>query len=162
MEKGQKIILQRLFIGAVFPQILGEILIVGVCKSIGGVMNQLSQCVVINEKKPFFSFQPLGEPSHISAGIFIVVSPEPLTPNGTLEIGGRISVRLDAPDEKSTDVSLRGIGHIFFHKVLPKAAVAFPSHGASPFQRTAGIVTHLRRQCVNKDKNLVFTQGFPG
>lgn len=162
MEKGKEIFLQRSFIGTVFPQILGEILIVGVCKSIGGVMNQLSQCVVINEKKPFFSFQPLGEPSHISAGIFVVVSPEPLAPNGTLEICDRVSVRFDAPDEKSTDVSLRGIGHIFFHKVLPKAAVAFPSHGASPFQRTAGIVTHLRRQCVNKDKNLVFTQGFPG
>ncbi len=162
MEKGKEIFLQRSFIGTVFPQILGEILIMGVCKSIGGVMNQLSQCVVINEKKPFFSFQPLGEPSHISAGIFVVVSPEPLAPNGTLEICDRVSVRFDAPDEKSTDVSLRGIGHIFFHKVLPKAAVAFPSHGASPFQRTAGIVTHLRRQCVNKDKNLVFTQGFPG
>ena len=162
MEKGKEIFLQRSFIGTVFPQILGEILIVGVCKGIDGVMNQLSQCVVINEKKPFFSFQPLGEPSHISAGIFVVVSPEPLAPNGTLEICDRVSVRFDAPDEKSTDVSLRGIGHIFFHKVLPKAAVAFPSHGASPFQRTAGIVTHLRRQCVNKDKNLVFTQGFPG
>ena len=134
MEKGKEIFLQRSFIGTVFPQILGEILIMGICKGIDGVMNQLSQGVVINEKKPFFSFQPLGEPSHISAGIFIVVSPEPLTPNGTLEIGGRISVRLDAPDEKSTDVSLRGIGHIFFHKVLPEAAVAFSSHGASPFK----------------------------
>ena len=162
MEKGKEIFLQRSFIGTVFPQILGEILIMGICKGIDGVMNQLSQGVVINEKKPFFSFQPMGEPSHISAGIFIVVSPEPLTPNGTLEIGGRISVRLDAPNEKSMDIAFGGIGHIFFHKILPKAAVAFTSHGASPFQRTVGIVTHLRRQCVNKDKNLVFTQGFPG
>ena len=132
MEKGKEIFLQRSFIGTVFPQILGEILIMGICKGIDGVMNQLSQGVVINEKKPFFSFQPLGEPSHISAGVFVVVSPEPLTPNGTLEIGGRISVRLDAPNEKSMDIAFGGIGHIFFHKILPKAAVTFSSHEASP------------------------------
>ena len=134
MEKGKKIFLQRFFIGTMFPQILGKILIMGVCKGINGVVDQLSQGIVIDEKKPFLSFQPLGEPSHISAGIFIVVSPEPLTPNGTLEIGGRISVRFDAPNEKSTDIAFGSIGHIFFHKVLPEAAMAFTSHGASPFK----------------------------
>ena len=134
MEKGQEIILQRLFIGAVFPQILGEILIMGVCKGINGVVDQLSQGIVIDEKKPFLPFQPFGKPSHISAGIFIVMSPQPLTPNRTLEIGDRVSVRFDAPDEESTDVAFGGMGHIFFHKVLPEAAVAFSSHGASPFK----------------------------
>ena len=162
MEKGQKIILQRLFICAVFPQILGEILVMGICKGIGSVVDQLSQGVVINEKKPFLSFQPFRQAAHVPARVFVVMSPEPLTPNGTFEIGDRVSVRFDAPDKESTDVALRGVGHIFFHKVLPKAAVAFPSHGASPFQSTAGIVAHLGTQCVNKDKNLVFTQGFPG
>ena len=121
VEKVQKIILKRFFISAVFPKIHGKILIMGVCKSIHGVVDQFAKRVVINEGKTFLSLQPFGKPANISACIFIVMSPQPLASNGTLEIGGRVSVRFDASDEKSPYAAFWSIGHIFFHKILPKA-----------------------------------------
>lgn len=42
MEKSQEIILELLFVCAVVSQILREILVMGICKSIDGVVDQLS------------------------------------------------------------------------------------------------------------------------
>ena len=85
MEKSQEIILELLFVCAVVSQILREILVMGICKSVDGVVDQLSQGIIVEEIKPFLLLQPLGKAVHVSAGIFVVMPPQPLTTNRALE-----------------------------------------------------------------------------
>ena len=134
LEVGQEMVLQGSFIDPVFAEICGKRIVMGIGEGVGGIVNQLAQGVIIKKTELVLFLQSLGDPAHEAAGVPVIMSPEPLKADGTFQICSRISVRLNAAQQKCPLVPLGNLFHIVLNQIFSKTAVAFSSHGTAPFR----------------------------
>ena len=114
------------------PQIYGEAGIVGVCKSVRGIVNQLSGGIVVQGVPARLILQALGNPGHVAFGVLKIMPPQPLGADGTLEIGGEVSVRFNAAQQKGPAVHCRDMGKIGGGKKAAQLTMTFSAHMQSP------------------------------
>lgn len=124
----QKIILQTLLITVVYLQTGSECFVVRISKRICGIVDQLSEGVVIEKPQLFAFFQTDADALHIPLGVAPIVAAKPLATEGAFQIGGRVAVRLDAADQESTDMPVWGLIHITLDKVSAEKCVGFAFH----------------------------------
>jgi len=89
----QEMLLQCNFICSVIDQICGKGIVMSICKGIGDIVDQLAESIVIIYVQMLFVFETPGDAAHKTSGIAVVMSPEPLAADGTLQVGSGISVR---------------------------------------------------------------------
>ena len=120
--------MQGILVLLVLPELGGECVVVGVCKGIGGIVNQLAQGVIVIQAKLLTIFQPAGHGGHEPLGVFVIVSPEPLAAKGAFQVGGRIPIRFDAAKPEGKGVPLWNTGHIVIQQILGDDQMAFSAH----------------------------------
>ena len=152
--------MKRVFIFFMLPQIRGETGVVGVCKRVHGIVNQLSGGVVVQQGPVLLAFQPAGNPKHKMLGVFVVVAPKPLGPEGALQVGGGVAVGFDAAQQKGGAAGGACLGEIGIGQIGTQPAVTFSAHVHTP-SLSLYPATHYSRsfpECVNGRKNLRFRQ----
>ena len=120
--------MQSVLVFLVLLQADGEAGIVGVCKGIYGIVDELSGGVVVQQVPAFFLLQAPGDAAHEMLGVFVVMPPEPLGPDRAFQVGGGIAVRFDAAQQKSGPVRAGNLGKIGIYKVIAQLAMAFSTH----------------------------------
>lgn len=124
--------LKLYLVNSVGREFFGEVFVVGEGEGIHGIVHQFAQGVKIPHSENTLALQPNGQASDKTAGIIIVVPPQPVAAYGALDIGGGIPVRLDAPNQKETRSGPGYAGHILPQQKPAEYSMTFPAHGITP------------------------------
>lgn len=126
-----EVLLKKQLITAMLLQIFLEMLIMGICKGVGGIVDQLSKLIIVQKPEPLLPFKTGRNPPDIGLGIAPVVAPKPLAPERAFQVGGGVLVRLNAADEKRPDIPAGRIVQIPLHQIMSKLLMAFCFHWSS-------------------------------
>lgn len=156
----EEMLLKQMLIFPVIGQSGAEALVVGIGKSIGGIVDQLAHSVVVQNMPDFLLLQPMSHTAHIPQGIFIIMSPEKSLPEGTFQICSRVSVGLDAAKQKSPDIPTGRIGHITFGKKFAEGKVTFSAHDDLLLRGNGWIISYFDDRIVKNCKNRNHAQNY--
>lgn len=116
-QQGRDILLQLCLVATMLLQIVPKGFVVGKGESIGGVVNQLADFVVVQQTELFLPLQLVGKPSHVPGGVAPVMAPHPLVTKRTFEIGCEVFIRLHAAQPEGTGVPPGKLGDILICQI---------------------------------------------
>ena len=154
----QKMCLQPDFVFPVARKICWEGVIVGKCKGICCIVDQLAQRIIIKQIQGFLFFQTGGDSGHESSGVLVIVASEPLKPERTLQICSWISVRFNASQQKCLPISPGMLRKIAVNEIMAKGNMTFSTHGLTPFAVLPLDYITLSAECMNKRERHVFPE----
>ena len=125
LQIGKKILLKLVFVVPVDFQISREIGIVGKCEGVCGIMDKLSQRVIIDQTEFIPPFKAFGNTLYISLRGFPIVPPQPLTADRAFKIGCGIFVRFGTAQQERPDIAFGRIAEISLRQIQAELTVRF-------------------------------------